>query len=224
MRKTGVVIVAGGDAHRGPGGRGRAGRVHWGGSRRGAVPEHHDLARLLIDKGGYDLVEVGFDGGGKPSIEDAVQSVIGQGASRVVLVPSGVLNSGLGKVAGKLQRQYPGSEIVYVQQPVDTTRHADWIIERVREHDPAYVRPEATFGIERLGRLETGQTAVIHDFDAGHTLVSRLSALGFTPGARVTMIQNFGHGPVIVNVRDTRIALGRGEAAKVRVRDIGCGE
>jgi len=31
------------------------------------------------------------------------------------------------------------------------------------------------------------------------------------------MVQNFGHGPVIVLVRDTRIALGRGEVSRVRV-------
>lgn len=198
--------------------------MHWGRGRREALREHHEWARLLRDKGGYDLVEVGFEGDRRPCIEDAVASVIGRGASRVVVVPGGVLNSSVGEVVGTLQQRHGGVEIVYVQEPPDTTRHADWIIDKVREHDPEYVSTEAGFGIERLGGLETGNTAVIHDFDAGHTLVSRLSALGFTPGAQVTMIQNFGHGPVIVNVRDTRIALGRGEAAKVRVREIGCGE
>jgi len=34
------------------------------------------------------------------------------------------------------------------------------------------------------------------------------------------MIQNFGHGPLIVNIRDTRIALGRGEAMKVLVERV----
>jgi len=48
--------------------------------------------------------------------------------------------------------------------------------------------------------------------------VSRLAALGFTPGTEVKMIQNFGHGPIIVLIRDTHIALGRGEAMKVLVR------
>ena len=70
----------------------------------------------------------------------------------------------------------------------------------------------------RLAALKTGEKAVVEGFDAGHTLRSRLSALGFTPDVQVTMIQNFGSGPVIVKVRDTRIALGRGEASKVRVR------
>lgn len=59
---------------------------------------------------------------------------------------------------------------------------------------------------------------MISGFEAGHTLISRLSALGFTPGAEVHMVQNFGQGPVIVAIRETRIALGRGEAMRVLVR------
>jgi len=34
------------------------------------------------------------------------------------------------------------------------------------------------------------------------------------------VIQNFGHGPIIVLVRSTRVALGRGEAMKVQVRKL----
>jgi ferrous iron transport protein A len=41
--------------------------------------------------------------------------------------------------------------------------------------------------------------------------------LGFVPGSVVTVIQNYGHGPVLVTVKDVRIALGRGEALKVLV-------
>jgi ferrous iron transport protein A len=48
-------------------------------------------------------------------------------------------------------------------------------------------------------------------------LRSRLAALGFTPGAVVKMLQNLGHGPILVTVRDTRIALGRGEARRIWV-------
>jgi Fe2+ transport system protein FeoA len=45
-----------------------------------------------------------------------------------------------------------------------------------------------------------------------------MATLGFTPGADVTIVQNFGRGPLIARVRDARIALGRGEANKVYVR------
>jgi len=51
----------------------------------------------------------------------------------------------------------------------------------------------------------------------GRGLVSRLATLGFTPGAAVQMIQNYHHGPLIVMIRDTRVALGRGEAAHIVV-------
>ena len=68
-----------------------------------------------------------------------------------------------------------------------------------------------------LGILPPGKVGVVRQLDGGRGFMSRLAALGFTPGAEVTMVQNFGHGPLIVLVRDTRVALGRGEAAKVLV-------
>ncbi|MBC7240186.1 MAG: ferrous iron transport protein A, partial [Chloroflexi bacterium] len=46
-------------------------------------------------------------------------------------------------------------------------------------------------------------------------------ALGFTPGAEVTMVRNPGRGPVIVSVLDTSVALGRGQASRVHVRPKG---
>jgi len=69
-----------------------------------------------------------------------------------------------------------------------------------------------------LTTLSTGEVGVVQELVGGLGLRSRLATLGFIPGARLTMIQNFGHGPLIVNIRDTRIALGRGEAMKVLVK------
>jgi ferrous iron transport protein A len=51
----------------------------------------------------------------------------------------------------------------------------------------------------------------------GHDFLSRLASLGFTPGAHVKVVRNAGHGPIIVTLRDTRVALGRGEALKILV-------
>ena len=68
-----------------------------------------------------------------------------------------------------------------------------------------------------LTKLKVGETGVVGRLDGGRGLIGRLAVLGFTPDAEVTMLQNFGRGPLIVTVRDTRIALGRGEAGKVRV-------
>ena len=44
---------------------------------------------------------------------------------------------------------------------------------------------------------------------------SRLAAFGLSLGSEVEVLQNRGHGPVLIRVRDTRIALGRGEAKKI---------
>jgi ferrous iron transport protein A len=41
--------------------------------------------------------------------------------------------------------------------------------------------------------------------------------MGVTPGAEVTVIQNYRRGPMLIEVRDTRVALGRGEALKIEV-------
>jgi len=68
-----------------------------------------------------------------------------------------------------------------------------------------------------LSDLAPGEVGVVRKLAGGWGFMSRLATLGFTPGAELTMVQNFGRGPLIVNIRGTRIALGRGEAAKVAV-------
>lgn len=68
-----------------------------------------------------------------------------------------------------------------------------------------------------LSEMHPGESAFVRDFSHGVGIVGRLTSLGFTPGVEVRMTQNFGRGPLIVTVRGTRIALGRGEAAKICV-------
>jgi ferrous iron transport protein A len=68
-----------------------------------------------------------------------------------------------------------------------------------------------------LTALQPGQIGLIHRLRGGHRFVSRLAALGFTPGATVTVTRNHGIGPLIVAVRGTQVALGRGEAGHVLV-------
>ena len=68
-----------------------------------------------------------------------------------------------------------------------------------------------------LIELQTGQQGVVRDLHGGRGFKSRLATLGFTPGAPVRMMRNNRHGPVIVSVRGTQIALGRGEAQRVLI-------
>lgn len=66
-----------------------------------------------------------------------------------------------------------------------------------------------------LSSLEKDQTVVVSGLSGDQRFVSRASAIGFTPDTPVTMMQNIGRGPVLVYLRDTQVALGRDEAAKI---------
>ena len=72
-----------------------------------------------------------------------------------------------------------------------------------------------------LSELPGGARGAVHRLAGGHSFVDRLVTLGFTVGAEITVVQNYGTGPVIAMVRDVRIALGRGESAKVWVEVAG---
>jgi len=73
-----------------------------------------------------------------------------------------------------------------------------------------------------LSEMTAGEDATVQAFHGGRMVNSRLASLGFTPGVRVKMTQNYGRGPLIVTVRGARVALGRGEASKIMVERGAC--
>jgi ferrous iron transport protein A len=68
-----------------------------------------------------------------------------------------------------------------------------------------------------LAELRTGTRAVVRALRGGRELTGRLTAMGLVAGAPVEVLQNRGRGPLLIRVRDTRVALGRGEALKILV-------
>ncbi len=68
-----------------------------------------------------------------------------------------------------------------------------------------------------LSALRTGEHGVVTRIIGGRGVLGRMTSLGFTPGVEITIMQNFGHGPLIARVRDARVALGRGEARHIFV-------
>lgn len=67
-----------------------------------------------------------------------------------------------------------------------------------------------------LSSIPAGQTVQMAKIDAGRRLKHRLTELGLTPGVKVTIVQNNG-GPILISVRDSRIAIGREMANKIQV-------
>ncbi len=71
-----------------------------------------------------------------------------------------------------------------------------------------------------LSELRTENAARVETIRGGNAVISRMAAMGFSPGAMVNMVQNYKKRPVIVSVRDSRIALARSVADKVYLRRV----
>ena len=68
-----------------------------------------------------------------------------------------------------------------------------------------------------LSEMSACARGIVRQLRGGKEFTNRVAALGFTLGTQVVVVENYGRGPIIVGARDTRVALGRGEAAKMLV-------
>lgn len=64
-----------------------------------------------------------------------------------------------------------------------------------------------------------GKLLTVIGFRGGHGMQRRLADMGLTPGLELKLISCDRHGPVIVDVRGTRLALGRGVAHHIMVKE-----
>lgn len=69
-----------------------------------------------------------------------------------------------------------------------------------------------------LTKAKSGVTMRLIKIQGGKHITRRLVELGLTPGVQIRKLQDAG-GPVILAIRDSRIALGRGMAEKLYVTD-----
>ena len=68
-----------------------------------------------------------------------------------------------------------------------------------------------------LGTAEPGRRLRVAALAGGPALCARLAALGLLPGTGVTIIRRQERGPMVVAVRGSRAALGRGVARHIAV-------
>ncbi|MBN1669422.1 MAG: ferrous iron transport protein A [Kiritimatiellae bacterium] len=71
------------------------------------------------------------------------------------------------------------------------------------------VTPLSAAGIGRVYRVVR--------LAGGRGLERRLNAMGLIPGATLTTVAAQTHGPVLVEVKGSRLAIGRGMAARILV-------
>ena len=69
-----------------------------------------------------------------------------------------------------------------------------------------------------LSSLREGEIAQITAINGGRTINLRMNELGFTTGVNLKVIRNVGGGPIMVELKAGKIALGRGIARKILCR------
>ena len=72
-----------------------------------------------------------------------------------------------------------------------------------------------------LSIVEVGKQVKVVTIDAGGSLQRRLADMGLTPGLKVRIIGGQRPGSVVLNVRGSRLALGRGISHKILVEPVG---
>ena len=71
--------------------------------------------------------------------------------------------------------------------------------------------------LKPLSMVRNGEKVKLVKIDAGHGLNSRLAAMGLVPNVEITVVNNSHPGPFVVNVKGSKMMLGRGMAHKIMV-------
>jgi Fe2+ transport system protein FeoA len=69
-----------------------------------------------------------------------------------------------------------------------------------------------------LKEAKKGQCVILENIEYGHKIKRKLQDMGLTPGVRFCVVSSAGFGPMIIDVRGSRVALGRGILEKITVR------
>lgn len=93
------------------------------------------------------------------------------------------------------------------QEAVPSAPITDWVSTKQRKER----------SLIPLAMLPEGTPAIIVCLTAGRGLARRLAELGFCIGTEIQVLKSRTPGPVLIGVRDSRIALGRGTAMKILV-------
>ncbi len=65
--------------------------------------------------------------------------------------------------------------------------------------------------------LKVGEKGIVVRILGGQGACKRLNELGFVPGTEVKLVNKISSGPVMIRVKGSKLALGRGLANKVEV-------
>lgn len=68
-----------------------------------------------------------------------------------------------------------------------------------------------------LSSVDVGKEVTLIDIDGGRGIRSKLYSMGLVPGVTLAVLSRSTSGPVMIGVRDTRLAIGCGMSRKIIV-------
>ena len=71
-----------------------------------------------------------------------------------------------------------------------------------------------------LAMTITGELAQVIAVRAGWGLQRRLADMGLTPGVQVRVVHSLMPGPIVIDLRGSRVVLGHGVAQKIIVKEV----
>ncbi len=71
-----------------------------------------------------------------------------------------------------------------------------------------------------LAMVRPGEVVTVVNVRAGWGLTRRLADMGLLPGTQIRVVNSMMPGPLIIDLRGSRVALGRGVAQKIMVTGV----
>ena len=71
--------------------------------------------------------------------------------------------------------------------------------------------------IKPLSMVRTGEKAKLITIEGGRGICSRLASMGLVSDVEISVVSNNHPGPFIINVKGSKVMLGRGMAHKIMV-------
>ena len=70
-----------------------------------------------------------------------------------------------------------------------------------------------------LAMVGSGRRVTVTGINGGRAMRQWLADIGLTPGVEIGVMVNHLAGPVMINLRDSRFAIGRGMVQRIMVRE-----
>ena len=68
-----------------------------------------------------------------------------------------------------------------------------------------------------LSVVDAGKNVILIDIEGGRGIRSKLYSMGLVPGAKLTVLNQNVAGPIMINIKNSKLAIGQGIAQKIIV-------